>query len=120
MENNSTSSQLSTALRLGNTVTTDKSTIIENFNKQFSTAGHAFHLSTPTRSTALYPLQQLAKPPLFLLHPNPDSRCSEIAAKSGPLHISRARQSGPSLSKIIRRNGCNPYYLPVQPLFHII
>ncbi|CDR00733.1 unnamed protein product [Oncorhynchus mykiss] len=49
MENKSTSSQLPTALRLGNTVTTDKSTIIENFNKHFSTAGHAFHLATPTR-----------------------------------------------------------------------
>ena len=48
MENKSTSSQLLTALRLGNTVTTDKSTIIENFNKHFSTAGHAFHLATPT------------------------------------------------------------------------
>jgi hypothetical protein len=31
MENKSTSSQLPTALRLGNTVTTDKSTIIEHF-----------------------------------------------------------------------------------------
>jgi hypothetical protein len=48
MENKSTSSQLPTALRLGNTVTTDKSTIIKNFNKHFSTAGHAFHLATPT------------------------------------------------------------------------
>uniref|UniRef100_A0A8C7UAB2 Reverse transcriptase domain-containing protein n=1 Tax=Oncorhynchus mykiss TaxID=8022 RepID=A0A8C7UAB2_ONCMY len=48
MENKSTSSQLPTALRLGNTVTTDKCTIIENFNKHFSTAGHAFHLATPT------------------------------------------------------------------------
>ena len=48
MENKSTSSQLPTALRLGNTFTTDKSTIIENFNKHFSMAGHAFHLATPT------------------------------------------------------------------------
>ena len=48
MANKSTSSQLPTALRLGNTVTTDKSTIIENFNKHFSTAGYAFHLATPT------------------------------------------------------------------------
>jgi hypothetical protein len=48
MENKSTSSQMPTALRLGNTVTTNKSTIIENFNKHFSTAGHAFHLATPT------------------------------------------------------------------------
>ena len=48
MEYNSTSSKLPPALRLGNTVTTDKSTIIENFNKDFSTAGHAFHLATPT------------------------------------------------------------------------
>ena len=61
MENKSTSSQLPTAPRLGNTVTTDKSTIIENFNKHFCTAGHAFHLATPTRSTALHPPQQLAQ-----------------------------------------------------------
>jgi hypothetical protein len=33
MENKSTSSQLPAALRLGNTVTTDKSTIIDHFNK---------------------------------------------------------------------------------------
>ena len=46
MENKTTSSQLPTALRLGNSVTTDKSTIIENFNN-FSTAGHAFHLAAP-------------------------------------------------------------------------
>jgi hypothetical protein len=44
MENKNTSSQLPTALKIGNTVTTDKSTIIENFNKHFSTAGHASHL----------------------------------------------------------------------------
>uniref|UniRef100_A0A8C7M5K3 Reverse transcriptase domain-containing protein n=3 Tax=Oncorhynchus mykiss TaxID=8022 RepID=A0A8C7M5K3_ONCMY len=48
MENKNTSSQLPSALKIGNTVTTDKSTIIENFNKHFSTAGHAFHLATPT------------------------------------------------------------------------
>uniref|UniRef100_A0A8K9X1H2 Reverse transcriptase domain-containing protein n=1 Tax=Oncorhynchus mykiss TaxID=8022 RepID=A0A8K9X1H2_ONCMY len=48
MENKNTSSQLPTALKIGNTVTTDKSTIIEHFNKHFSTAGHAFHLATPT------------------------------------------------------------------------
>jgi hypothetical protein len=48
MDNKSTSSQLPTALRIGNSVTTDKSTIIENFKKHFSTAGHAFHLATPT------------------------------------------------------------------------
>jgi hypothetical protein len=35
-------------LRLGNTVTTDKSTIIEINNKLFSMAGHAFQLATPT------------------------------------------------------------------------
>uniref|UniRef100_A0A8C7QUG0 Reverse transcriptase domain-containing protein n=1 Tax=Oncorhynchus mykiss TaxID=8022 RepID=A0A8C7QUG0_ONCMY len=48
MDNKNTFSQLPTALKIGNTVTTDKSTIIENFNKHFSTAGHAFHLATPT------------------------------------------------------------------------
>jgi hypothetical protein len=46
MENKSTYSQLPTALRLGNTVTTDKYMIIENFKKHFSTAGHA--MATPT------------------------------------------------------------------------
>ena len=48
MENKNTSSQLPTALRLGNTVTTDNSIIIENFNKHFSTDGHVFLLATPT------------------------------------------------------------------------
>jgi hypothetical protein len=48
MENKSTSSQLTTALGLGNTVTTDKSTIIDHFNKHFSTVGNDFHLATPT------------------------------------------------------------------------
>jgi hypothetical protein len=52
MENKSTTYQLLTALRLGNTVTTDKSTIIENYNKDFSTAGHAFHWLPLPRSTA--------------------------------------------------------------------
>ena len=48
MENKSTSSQLPTALRIGNTVTTDKSTIIDHFNKNFSMADRAFHLATPS------------------------------------------------------------------------
>jgi hypothetical protein len=52
MENKSTSSQLPTALRLGNMVTTDKLMIIENFNKHFSTAGHAFRLATPTSANS--------------------------------------------------------------------
>ena len=55
MENKSTSSQLPTALRLGNTVSTDKSMIIENFNKHFSTAGHAFRLATPTSANSSAP-----------------------------------------------------------------
>jgi hypothetical protein len=55
MENKSTSFQLPIALRLGNTVTTDKSTIIENFNKHFSTAGHAFQLTTPTPVNSFAP-----------------------------------------------------------------
>ena len=33
-------------------VTTDKSMIIENFNKHFSTAGHAFLLATPTSANS--------------------------------------------------------------------
>ncbi|CDQ96638.1 unnamed protein product [Oncorhynchus mykiss] len=48
MENKITSSQLPTALRIGKTVTTDKSTIIENFKLHISTADHALHLATPT------------------------------------------------------------------------
>uniref|UniRef100_A0A8K9V676 Reverse transcriptase domain-containing protein n=1 Tax=Oncorhynchus mykiss TaxID=8022 RepID=A0A8K9V676_ONCMY len=55
MENKNTSSQLPTALRLSNTVTADKSTIIENFNKHFSTAGHAFLLANPTPSNSSTP-----------------------------------------------------------------
>jgi hypothetical protein len=51
MENKSTSSQLPTALRLGNTVTTDKSMIIKNFKKHFS--------------TALHPHSNFPKPPHF-------------------------------------------------------
>ena len=55
MENKITSSHLPTALRLGNTVTTDISTIIENFNKNFSTAGHAFLLATPAKANCSAP-----------------------------------------------------------------
>jgi hypothetical protein len=55
MENKSPYSQLPTALRLGNTVTTDKSTMIENFKKHFSTAGHAFLLATPTPAISSAP-----------------------------------------------------------------
>ena len=80
MENKSTSSQLPTALRLGNTVTTDKAKIIENFNKHLSTAGNAFLLATPTQVNS-------SKPPQLLRHTNPDSRCSERAAKPGPVQI---------------------------------
>ena len=74
MENKNTSSQLPTALKIGNTVTTNKSMIIENFNKHFSTAGHAFHLATPTpvNSTAS-PNSNSPKPSPFLLLPNPFS-----------------------------------------------
>ena len=52
-ENKSTSSQLPTALRLGNTDTTDKSMIIENFNKHFSMVGHASWILQP-RPTATH------------------------------------------------------------------
>ena len=119
MEKTSTS-QLPTALMLGNTVTTNKFTIIENFNKHFSTAGIAFHLATPTPVNSSEPPQQLAQASPFLLHAKPDSWCSERAAKSGPLQISRARQSGPSLSEMIHRNCCNPYYQPVQSLSYCL
>uniref|UniRef100_A0A8K9V6X6 Reverse transcriptase domain-containing protein n=1 Tax=Oncorhynchus mykiss TaxID=8022 RepID=A0A8K9V6X6_ONCMY len=88
MEYKSTSSQLPTALRLCNTVTTDKSMIIENFNKHFSTAGHAFLLATPTLANSSAPTRSYSpKPPQLLLYPNPDSRCSERAAKPGPVQI---------------------------------
>ena len=56
------------------------------------------------------------KPPQLLLYPNPDSRCSERAAKPGPVQISWACQPGPSISETIRRHCRNPYYQPVQPL----
>ena len=51
MENKNTSSR-----RLGNTVTTNKSTIIENFKKHFSTVGHVFVLATPTLANSSAPL----------------------------------------------------------------
>jgi hypothetical protein len=41
---------------LENTVTTYKSTIIENFKKHFSATGHAFHLATPTLINSSAPL----------------------------------------------------------------
>ena len=44
MEKERASSQLPTTW-IGNTVTTDKSMLINNFNKHFSMAGHAFHLA---------------------------------------------------------------------------
>ena len=55
MENKSTYSQLPTALRLDNTVTIDKSMIIKDFNKHFSTAGHAFLLGTSTQANSSAP-----------------------------------------------------------------
>ena len=51
MENKSTISQMPTALRLGNNVTT----IIDYFNKHFSTDGHAFHLATPSPTNSFAP-----------------------------------------------------------------
>uniref|UniRef100_A0A8C7QS49 Reverse transcriptase domain-containing protein n=1 Tax=Oncorhynchus mykiss TaxID=8022 RepID=A0A8C7QS49_ONCMY len=92
MENKNTSSQLPTALKIGITVTTDKSTIIEKFDKHFSTAGHAFHLATPT-------LVNSTAPPTATRPSLPHFSFSQIqSAKSGPLQISRARQSGPFLA----------------------
>ena len=72
MENKNTSSHLPTALRLGNIVTTDKSMTIENFNKHFSTAGHAFHLATPNlvNSSAT----PAATCPSLPISPSPKSR----------------------------------------------
>ena len=41
---------------LGNTVTTDKTTTMDHYNKHFSTAGHAFHLAIPTLANCSAPL----------------------------------------------------------------
>jgi hypothetical protein len=71
-ENKSTSSQLPTALRLGNTVTTDISTIIANFKKHFSTADHAFHLATPTPVNS--PALPKATRPNLPTSPSPKTR----------------------------------------------
>jgi hypothetical protein len=72
MENKSTSSQLPTALRLGNTVTIDKSTIIENFNKHFSRLAMLSTWLLLPWSTALHPPQQLAQ--ASHISPSPKSR----------------------------------------------
>lgn len=48
MENKNTSLQLPTAIKLDNIITTDKSSMVENFNKYFAMAGCAFHLANPT------------------------------------------------------------------------
>uniref|UniRef100_A0A8K9V9F9 Reverse transcriptase domain-containing protein n=1 Tax=Oncorhynchus mykiss TaxID=8022 RepID=A0A8K9V9F9_ONCMY len=86
-------------------------------DKHLSVTGHAFLLATPTpANSSAPPHSYLPKSPQLLLHPNPDSRCSE---RAGPVQISCARQSGPSLSKIVRRHCCNPYYQSVQPLYRI-
>jgi hypothetical protein len=69
MENKSTSNQLPTALRLGNTVPTDKSTIIEHFNKHFSKAGNDFHLATTAPVNSSAPPQQLAQASAISLSP---------------------------------------------------
>lgn len=59
LENKVISSQLPTALKFDNIVTIDKVKILENFNKHFTEAGHAFHLNTrpqascPTVTTPL-------------------------------------------------------------------
>jgi hypothetical protein len=65
MENKSTSSQLPTALRLGNTVTKYKSTIIENFNVFFYSwlsfpPGYPYRGQQPCTSHS-----NLPKPPHF-------------------------------------------------------
>jgi hypothetical protein len=61
MENKNTYSQLPTALKIGNTLTTDKSTIIENFNKDFLQVAMLSTRLPLLRSTALHPPQQLAQ-----------------------------------------------------------
>jgi hypothetical protein len=71
MENKSTSSQLPTALRIGNSDTIDKSTIIDNFNKHFCTAGPALY-PYPGQEPCT-PHSNSPKPPPFILLPNPFS-----------------------------------------------
>jgi hypothetical protein len=61
------------------------------------------------------PLAQI----ITILHPNPDSWCSERAAKNRSLQISRARQSGPSLSKISTEIVATPI-TSLFNLFHIV
>jgi hypothetical protein len=102
MENKSTSSQLPTALRLGNTVTTNKSMIIENFNKHFSTVGYAFHLANPTPiNSSASPTATCPSHPHFFFTQIQIAYVPKELRKSGPLQIIRARLSGHSLSKII-------------------
>jgi len=48
MGNKNSFAQLPTALKLDNITTTDKPSMVENFNKHFAMAGHAFHLANPT------------------------------------------------------------------------
>ena len=100
LENKCTSSQLPTALRLGNTVTTDKSMKLRISLSIFQWLAMLSTWLPLHRSTALHPPQQLAQA----------SPISPSPAKSGPLQVSRARQSGPTLSKNIRQKCCNPYY----------
>jgi hypothetical protein len=72
MENKSTSSKLPTALRLGNTVTTDKSMLIDHIKKHFSMVGHAFQLATPTPANSSAPPQKLAQVPSTSPSPKAD------------------------------------------------
>jgi hypothetical protein len=72
MENKSFSFQLPTKLRLGNTVTSDKSTIIKNYKNNFSMTGDAFHLATPTPVNS--PASLTATCPSLPISPSPKSR----------------------------------------------
>ena len=82
MENKNTSSQLPMSLKLGNNITTNKFMIIENFNKHFAEAGHAFHLAAgPPANCSTTPAATQPHPPLHPL------LSVEGVAKSGPLQI---------------------------------
>lgn len=61
MENKNTCAQLSTALKIDNTIIIDKPYMVENFNKHFAMVGRAFHLANPTLINTSSPSVALSK-----------------------------------------------------------
>lgn len=64
MENKNTSSQLPTAIKFDDIVTSDKNTMVNCFNKHFVRAGHAFSATTPISTVTPPPPPQVHKFPL--------------------------------------------------------